>query len=119
VRNFGGRVLALSPNLPEFAARIREELELPFIVASDPGNRIADKYGLKLTLFDEERKSLIENKNVNLHTYNGNNDWTLPVTARYVIRPDGYVQYVYANLDHTIAPDYSKLLAMVKKAAEA
>ncbi len=42
----GGQVLAVSSDEPEEAVRLRHDLDLPFLVVSDPGAKAAAAFGL-------------------------------------------------------------------------
>lgn len=93
-----------------------QKSSLTFPVLSDPGLAVARRYGLVYELWEEEKAGLQRN-GVDLPTFNGMETWELPVTARFVIRPDGTIAWVWADSDHRNAPDPEKILAFVREAA--
>jgi hypothetical protein len=40
-----------------------------------------------------------------LNQFNGENRWTLPMPARYVVGQDGIIAYAEVNADYTQRPD--------------
>jgi len=52
-----------------------------------------------------------------LPAFNGDQSWTLPMPARYVIAQDGTIVYAEVNPDYTRRPDPSEMLPAIRKAA--
>jgi peroxiredoxin len=50
---------------------------------------------------------------IDLAQINGEDSWTLPMPARYVIGQDGVVAYAEVNPDYTKCPDPSDLLPVL------
>ena len=46
---------------------------------------------------------------------NGEDSWTLPMPARYVIGADGVIAYAEVNPDYTRRPDPSELLPVLRR----
>ena len=59
---------------------------------------------------------LYRNKfNYNLKLYHGDDDWTLPVPARFLIDKKGVVRYAECTPDYTTRPDPDDLMEVLRK----
>jgi peroxiredoxin len=47
--------------------------------------------------------------------FNGEESWTLPMPARYVIRQDGVIAYAEVNPDYTKRPEPSDLFPILDR----
>jgi len=77
---------------------------LPFPVLSDPGNQVAEQFGLVYTVPDYLRtyyRSIL----VNIPFVNGDESWRLPLPATYVIAKDGKVAFAEAHADFRVRPE--------------
>ena len=102
----GGRLMAVSAQLPDKSLSTVEQNALEFDVLSDVGNRVARAFGLVYALPDELRAALISN-NKALPMFNGDDSWELPVPATYVIGRDGRVVLASVQIDYRqrLAPE--------------
>lgn len=100
----GASLVAISPQLPEWSAKISTRHKLDFAVLSDPGNQVADKFGLVHSVEDEVR-TLYTGFGADLEKYNGDDSWTLPISSRFVIGTDGTILSVDADPDYTRRPE--------------
>lgn len=50
-----------------------------------------------------------------LEAYNGDDSWTLPMPARYVIDRDGIVRWAGVSADYTVRPDPAETLEAVRE----
>src|SRR5271156_4012003 len=102
----GGRMIAISPQLPDGSLTTAEMNKLSFDVLSDVGNRVARSFGLVYALPDELRSALTSNGKA-LPGINGDDSWELPLPATYVIAPDRRIALAAIELDyrHRLAPD--------------
>ena len=105
--------MAISPQLVEHSQAFREEKGLPFEVLSDPGNRTATRYGLTYTM-PEELRELYRGWGIVLPEYNGDDSWTLPMPARFVVDTEGIVRYAEACPDYTIRPEPEETLEVLR-----
>ncbi len=90
---------------------------LSFELLSDPDNLVAQEYGLVHKLPDDLRKVYLQ-FDIDLEKYNGNDNWTLPMPARYIIDQDSIIQYAVVNPDYTIRPEPEDTIATLKKIIE-
>jgi peroxiredoxin len=79
---------------------MKEKNELEFDVLSDAGNKVADAYGLVFEL-QENVKPLYVAAGSDLPQYNGDDSWTLPAAATFIIGQDLTVEYAFVEGDFT------------------
>jgi peroxiredoxin len=89
----------ISPQLPEHSRRLVDEKEIPFPLLIDPGNETADAFGVRFTM-NEDLVAMNRSLGLELPAFNGDESWSLPIPARFIIDREGEVRY--AELD----PDY-------------
>ena len=91
-----------------------EDKKLTFQILSDPGNEVADMYAIRYNL-PEDLKKVYMNFGINLHEYNGDNSWTLPLPTRLIIDQAGVIRYAEINADYTDRPDPEETIEALKK----
>jgi len=93
-----------------FARQIVVKHQLAFPVLLDQGNAVAKQFGLVFTLPDY-LKTLYLSFGTDLGRFNGDETWTLPMPARYVIAREGIIRAADINPDYTVRPDPAKTIA--------
>jgi peroxiredoxin len=78
IRAAGGRLVAISPQLPDAALSDKEKHQLAFDVLSDVGNTLAGEVGLVFTL-DKELQTVYQDFGFGLPAFNGDESWALPI----------------------------------------
>lgn len=78
--------------------------KLTFEVLSDPGNALAQKFGLVHTLPEDLRKIYLQ-FGIDVPKHNGDDSWTLPLAARFIIDREAVIRYAEAGADYTVRPD--------------
>ncbi|CAM1374495.1 peroxiredoxin-like family protein [Tenacibaculum xiamenense] len=108
------KVLGVSPQSTKFNKQIVEQQRLSFDVLNDEGNNLASQFGLKWTMVNP-LKSLYKNDfKINLVDYNGDDTWTLPVPARFVINQEGIITYAEYSVDYTKRPNPEVIFEALK-----
>ena len=110
----GANFIAISPQLQSFNREFTEQKKLTFEILSDPGNEVAQRYGLTFKL-PEDLKEIYVKFNIDLEKYNGDDSWTLPLPARLIIDQKGIIRYAEINADYTVRPDPEETIAALKK----
>jgi peroxiredoxin len=90
-----------------------EQKKLKFEILRDPGNEIAEAYGLRWT-FPDDLKKLYLQFGINLAANNGESSWTLPLPARFIVDKAGVVQYASVDPDYTRRPEPRETLEALK-----
>lgn len=105
LRRQGAELVAISPETPDNAAATVERNGLQFPVLTDAGNQVAREYRLVWEL-DAKMRAVYEKLGHPLPKMNGNNEWTLPVPAGFVVAQDRRISYahVQTRIDRRIEP---------------
>ena len=113
----GATFIAVSPQLQTFNRQLREEKKLTFEILSDPGNQVAQRYGLKFQL-PEDLREVYLNFDIDLPRYNGDDSWTLPLPTSLIIDQNSIIQHGAINADYTVRPDPEETVAALRKIVE-
>lgn len=112
----GASVVAISPQIAANSRKSTRQNGVSFPILSDPGNTVAASFGLRFELQDY-LVDLYKSLRNDLPAFNGDDSWTLPMPARYVIAQDGTIVYAEVNPDYTLRPDPIELLPALRTAA--
>ena len=96
----GARMIAITPETPDNSLSTAAKHALAFDVLSDQGNGVARQFGLEFSLPNELRQ-LYVNFGIDLSARNGDDSFTLPIPATYVVGADGNVIYRFVDADYT------------------
>ena len=99
ITELGGRLVAISPQLPDGSLSTADVNKLTFDVLSDVGNRVARSFGLFWSL-PEELRAALQSNNKAPRDINGDDSWELPVPATYVIVRDRGVAFAGIDVDY-------------------
>ena len=108
----GANLVAVSPQTQPNSRKSARQNQLTFPILSDLGGEVAAEFGLRFKLPDY-LIALYQSLKNDLPAFNADPSWTLPMPARYVIRPDGVIAYAEVNPDYTQRPDPSELLPVL------
>ncbi len=97
-------MIAISPQLAKQSRALVKAKKLTFEVLSDPGNSVAQKFGLAHVLPEDLRKIYLQ-FGIDVPKHNGDNSWKLPLASRFIIDQEGVIQYTAVDADYTIRPD--------------
>lgn len=110
IREQGALMVAISPQTQRQSDFMVGQHGLPFPVLFDPGNAVAEEFGLVYSLPDYHRDYYLSIL-VNLPFINGDKSWRLPLPASYVVAKDGHVIYAEAHADFRVRPEPEEALA--------
>ncbi len=114
IRALGASLVAISPQTAPNRRKSERENALSFPILSDHGNAVANAFGLRFRLPDD-LIAVYKGFGNDLAIGNGEDSWTLPMPARYVIGTDGVIAYAEVNPDYTRRPDPSELLPVLRR----
>jgi peroxiredoxin len=100
----GAEMVAISPTLPKFSAVAHEKNHVPFNILSDVHNEVARRFGLVFKVPDNIIE-IYKTFPLNIAEYNGDDSWTLPIPARFVVSRDGIIRKVDVDPDYTRRPE--------------
>lgn len=110
----GATLVAISQQTAPNSRKSQRQNGLRFPILGDHGGEIAVRFGVRWTLPDylrEVQKAL----GADLTQFNGEDSWTLPMPARYVIAQDGRIAYAEVNADYTRRPEPSAILPVLEQ----
>lgn len=106
-------MVAISPLLQKFSRQVKRTHDLGFEILSDEGNKTAEQFGLKWPLPDYLIE-IYKGFDLDLERYNGDDSWTLPMPAGYVIGQDGVIVRAEYDPDYTHRPEPSETLDFLR-----
>jgi len=117
IRETGATLVAITPQTPANSRRLIAQHKLSFPILSDPGNAVAERYGLRYRLPDY-LVDLYKQLGVSLPAFNADETWTLPIPARFVIDRQGQIRSAEADPDYTHRPEPADLLPLLRELKE-
>ena len=106
--------MVITPQLEAYSRQMRKKLNLQFDLLSDKQNRVASEFGLAFSLPGDLRE-VYRKLGVDLPRFNGDDSWTLPMPARFVIGQQSTVRYVLADPDYTVRPEPQDTIDALRK----
>jgi len=101
----GARIVAIIPDREQFAAEMREDGNVSFPILSDMDNGYAMSLNLAIWV-GAELQEFMRKIGRMLPQYQGNDSWTLPIPATFVVGKDGRVKARFVD------PDYRKRMTL-------
>ncbi len=114
LEKLGARLIAISPEKPEYSRKIIAMQKLDFNVLFDEGNQVADQFGLSWVLPHDLMELYRDNLHINLPLYNGDDQWKLPIPARFLVDTKGTIRYAESSVDYTRRPDPEQMISVLK-----
>lgn len=108
----GAELVVISPQTAVNSRRSARTANLQFPILVDKGNVVAAEFGLRFRLPDNLIE-LYKRLGNNLALVNGDDSWTLPIPARFIVDRVGTVRYAEINPDYSVRPEPKDLLAVL------
>jgi peroxiredoxin len=113
IKEAGATLVAISPQREQYLHQMAKRHNLTFEILRDKGNEVAAQFGLRFTL-PEYLEELYRKLGSDLERFNGDDSWTLPMPARFIILQDSIIAAADADPDYTVRPDPSKTVEALK-----
>jgi peroxiredoxin len=113
VQALGASMIAIAPQLEQYARQIADKRHLTFPILTDSDNRVAAQFGLAFVL-PEPLKEVYSGFGIDLVKFNGNASWTLPMPGRFIIDSTGIIRNAAVHADHTQRPDPAEILPILR-----
>jgi peroxiredoxin len=110
----GASLVAISQQTAANSRKSQRQNGLKFPILSDHGGEIAGQFGVRWTLPDYLRE-VQKGLGADLAQFNGEDSWTLPMPARYVIAQGGRIAYAEVNADYTRRPEPSAIFPVLEQ----
>ncbi len=115
IRTLGGDVVAIMPEVQQFAEKFKSEADAPFPVLTDLDNGYALSLNLAIWLGAEIERLLSYQ---DMKDFHGNDGWVLPIPATFVVGRDGLVKARFVDPDFRKRMEIDDLIAALKNAGE-
>lgn len=102
----GASLVAVSQQTAANSRKSQSANKLGFPILGDKGGALAEKFGIRWHVPDD-LKLVHKQVGADLEVFNGDDSWTLPMPARYVLGRDGIIAYSEVNPDYTRRPEPS------------
>lgn len=103
----------ISPQIAKLPREGENQPPLPFMLLRDRGNQVAALYGLVYRL-PEDLKQIYVKNGIDLAKANGDDSWTLPMPARFVIDRAGIIHQADADPDYTRRPEPARTIEILR-----
>ena len=115
----GASMVAISPEKPDDTVSTAEKNALSFPVLSDVGQSVGKAFGIVYTFTDDLRK-VYDGFGLDIPSKNGSpDDWSLPLSATYVIDRDGVILFTDTRVDYRERTDPLEVLRVLEHRAAA
>jgi peroxiredoxin len=115
----GASLVAISPEKPDEAVSTAEKNDLRFPVLSDLGQHVGKAFGV-VYAFTEEVRSVYDGFKLDIPAKNGTpDDWSLPLSATYLIGQDGVILFADTRVDYRERTDPLDVLQVLESRAAA
>ncbi len=104
IRELDAELVAISPESVGDNRTFVDDKGLEFDLLSDPGNRVTEQFNLAYDVSDELKDVYLE-MGLDLEEFNQRRPWSLPLSARYIVDPEGIIRYERVNVDYTQRPE--------------
>jgi peroxiredoxin len=115
IEALGARLIAVSPETPDNTLSTAEKNDLAFTVLSDANGRLADALGIRFELSDAVKAYFVKAGH-NLPARNGEDRWSLPMPATYVVAKGGIIALADIDPDYRVRTDPERAIAALKSA---
>lgn len=116
IEGAGARLVAISPETPDNSLSTAEKNGLAFDVLSDSEGLLADALGIRFEL-SSAMKAYFVKAGHDLPTRNGDDKWSLPMPATYVVEKGGRVALAHVDPDYRRRMDPGVALAALRDLA--
>lgn len=113
-QNYGAKLIAVSPELPEYANETVERHNIEFPVLYDTDNKVAVKYGLVFKMPDD-LVEIYEKFGLDVAKHNGNEKYEIPIPATFVVDRKLTLRYVFCKADYNQRAEPDDIIKVLKK----
>lgn len=110
----GASLVAISQQTAPNSRKSQRQNGLGFPILSDKGGKVAAQFRVRWTV-PEYLREIHKALGADLTQFNGEDSWTLPMPARYVIGQDGVIAYAEVNADYTRRPEPSAIFSVLER----
>jgi peroxiredoxin len=112
----GRQVIAIMPELQEFAVALKSDAKAPFPILTDIDNGYAMSLNLVIWV-GAEMEDVMAQRGRELPRYQGNDAWMLPIPATFVVGTDGLIKARFVDPDYRKRMDIDEMIAALRRAS--
>lgn len=109
----GARMVAIVPDRAQFAAEMKRDSQAAFPILSDMDNGYAMSLNLAIWV-GSEMEDYIRARGNDLTRFHGNESWTLPIPATFVVGRDGRIAARFVDPDYRKRAEIDELIDAVR-----
>jgi peroxiredoxin len=113
IEALGARMVAIVPDRQPFAAEMKVDSGVRFPILSDMDNGYAMSLNLAIWV-GAEMEEYMTKIGRSLPIYQGNESWTLPIPATFVVGRDGHIKARFVDPDYRRRMAVEELIAALK-----
>jgi len=113
IEALGARMVAIVPDREQFAAEMRADCNANFPILCDMDNGYAMSLNLAIWV-GAEMQEYMTKIGRRLPEYQGNDTWTLPIPATFVVGKDGRIKARFVDPDYRKRMTINELIAALK-----
>ncbi|MBD3673561.1 MAG: AhpC/TSA family protein [Planctomycetaceae bacterium] len=114
IREQGGDLVAISPEMPDHSVTTKEKNDLEFEVLTDQSNELAKQLGI-VHQIDEELNGIYQELGINIEEYNQDGKNELPLPAIYVIDTDRVIRWAFVRADYRNRAEPAEVIEALKQ----
>jgi peroxiredoxin len=114
IKALGANLVVLTPELERYTRNLHNKLHLTFDILTDLHLKTAEQFHIAFVLPDYLRE-LYKSFGSTLDRFNDEQEYRLPLPARYVIDSQGIIRASDVNADYTIRTEPSETLEVLRK----
>lgn len=115
IKSFNAQIVGISPQTPEKAKSLGNNLKITFPLLSDPKQETIRDYNIHFELHQEIQEVYQSNFKLNLPKLTANETWELPVPATFILNQNGIVVDKFVKMDYTKRIEINYILEFLKK----
>lgn len=112
----GASLVVISPQVQRTPREPENQAPLALEHLHDPGNEVAKRYGVAFQL-PEDLRAVYRGFGLDLAKAHGDETWTLPMPARFVIDRGGVIRSADVDPDYTRRTEPAETLAVLRSLA--
>jgi peroxiredoxin len=116
IKALGGELVAITPNREQFNQELKSDAKALFPILSDMDNGYALSVNVAIWV-GEEKKQYMQRAGWDVTPFQGNDFWTLPIPATFIIGQDGRIKARFIDPDYRKRMAVADILAAVKACA--
>ena len=117
VEEFGGQIVGITPDRQKFTQTLKADAQARFPILTDIDNGYAMSLNLAIWV-GQELSALMKGAGFDLAVYQGNEAFTLPIPATFVVGQDGIIRARHVDPDYRKGMETEDLLAALKAARD-